>query len=73
MRSDVTVESSEVYLLCPRHLRSLGIELLQRARDNAYRSHKEHKHLSDQQRASLYDELKAKIEREVSERTARSR
>ena len=64
MRRDYNVESSEVYMLCPRHLRGLGVELMQRTRDNAYRSHGEYKHLSDEERAALYDELKAKIERE---------
>ena len=63
MRRDVSVESSEVYMICPRHLRSLGIELLPRTRENAYRSHKEHKHLSHEERAALYDDFKAKIER----------
>ena len=51
-------------MLCPMQLRSLGLELLQRNRGNAYRSHKEHKHLSDEGRAALYDELKAKIQRD---------
>ena len=51
-------------MLCPRHLRGLGVELMQRTRDNAYRSHKEHKHLSDEECAALYDELKNKINRE---------
>ena len=64
MRRNVTVESSEVYMLCPRHLRELDVELMQRTRDNAYRSHRECKHLSDAERALLYDELRAKIERE---------
>jgi hypothetical protein len=64
MRRDYSVESSEVYMLCPRQLRSLGLELLQRNRDNAYRSHPEHKQLSADERAALYDRLKAKIERE---------
>lgn len=64
MRQEYTVESSEVYMLCPRHLRGLGIELIERTRENAYRSHPEYKHLSDEERASLYGELKAKIERE---------
>ena len=64
MRRDYTVESSEVYMLCPRHLRGLGIELVQRTRQNAYRSHPEYKHLNDEERALLYDELKAKIERD---------
>lgn len=64
MRRNYSVESSEVYMLCPRHLHRLGLELMQRTRDNAYRSHKEYKHLSDDERAVLYDELKNKIERE---------
>lgn len=64
MRRDYNVESSEVYMLCPRHLRGLGVELKQRTRDNAYRSHREHKKLTDDERAALYDELKAKIDRE---------
>ena len=64
MQRDHSVESSEVYMLCPRHLRDLGVELMQRTRDNAYRSHREHKHLTDEKRAALYDELKTKIDRE---------
>ncbi len=64
MRRNVTVESSEVYMLSPTYLRELGVELIQRSRDNAYRSHREHKQLSDEERAVLYDELKAKIKRE---------
>jgi len=64
IRYNYTVESSEVYQVCPRHLRQLGVELIQRTRENAYRSHQEHKHLSNEERAALYDELKAKIKRE---------
>ena len=37
---------------------------MQRTRENAYRSHKKYKRLSDDERAALYDELKNKIERE---------
>jgi hypothetical protein len=51
-------------MLSPKHLRELGVELIQRTRDNAYRSHREHKQLSDEERAALYDELKTKIKRE---------
>ena len=51
-------------MICPRHLRDLGVELMPRSRDNAYRSHPEHKNLTDDERALLYDELKAKIDRE---------
>ena len=64
MRRDYTVESSEVYMLNPLHLRELGVELIQRTRENAYGSHGEYKHLSQEERAKVYDELKAKIERE---------
>ncbi len=64
MEPEFSVESSEVYMICPRHLRSLGIELLKRTRENAYRSHKEHKHLGDEERAALYDDFKATIDRE---------
>src|SRR5688572_14109422 len=64
MSRKVSVESSEIYMLCPRHLRALGIELIQRTRGNAYRSHPECRHMSDEQRGFLYDELKQTIERE---------
>jgi len=64
MRRDYSIESSKVYMISPSHLRELGVELLQRTRDNAYRSHKEYKHLSQEERGKLYDELKDKIARE---------
>jgi hypothetical protein len=51
-------------MLNPLHLRELGVELIQRTRDNAYGSHGEYQHRSQEERAKLYDELKAKIEQE---------
>ena len=64
MKREFTVASSEVYMICPRQLRESGLELIQRNRENAYRSDRDRKHLSDQERGRLYDELKEKIERE---------
>jgi hypothetical protein len=51
-------------MINPCHLRQLGVELLQRTRDNAYGSHREYKHLNQEQRARVYDELKANIQAE---------
>src|SRR5262245_36204609 len=63
-KSGGLAESSAVYMIDPRELRASGVELLQRSRDKAYGSHKEHKHLSQEERGRIYDDLKAKIEAE---------
>ena len=64
MRRDYKVISSATYHISPEHLRSLRLELIKRTRDNAYTSHKECKHLTQEQRAEIYDALKAKIQTE---------
>jgi ParB-like chromosome segregation protein Spo0J len=64
MRRDYSVESSEAYLINPQQLRDLGLELIRRDGKNAYKSHREYKHLSPEERAGIYTELKDKIERE---------
>lgn len=61
MKHEQLIESSLVYLIDPVHLRELGVELKARNRDNAFRSHGDRKHLSDEERARIYDELKEKI------------
>ena len=64
MRRDYSVESSEIYMINPQHLRDLGLELIPRTRENAFKSDKNRRRLSDEERAKLYDELKDKIHRE---------
>lgn len=64
MRREFTIESSEVYMIDPKLLRALGLELLQRSSENAYGSHSEHKNKTSEQRAQEYETLKRKIERE---------
>lgn len=64
MKQKYSVESSEIYLISPEHLRDLGVELIRRTRINAFRSDKGRKHLSDAERAAIYDNLKEKIRRE---------
>ena len=48
-------------MISPMLLRELGLELLQRTRDNAYGSHREYKKRAQDERAAAYDELKSKI------------
>lgn len=57
-------ESSEIYMIDPRHLRELRLEKKRRNRANAFASDPARKHLPQEKRAELYDELKAKIELE---------
>jgi hypothetical protein len=64
MRRDYSVESSEVYMINPQHLQDLGLELIPRTRENAFKSDRDRKRLSDEERAAIYDELKDKIDRE---------
>ena len=64
MKREFTVMSSATYHIDPRELRRLNLELMQRNRDNAYTSHREYKHLTSEQRAEKYDELKQKIRTE---------
>ena len=51
-------------MIDPANLRSLGLELMPRSRDNAFRSHREYRDADDATRAKAYDELKAQIQQE---------
>ena len=61
MTGNRQMTSSATYYMDPRHLRQLGVELKQRNRENAYRSHPILKHKTDAERAEAYDKLKASI------------
>lgn len=55
------IKSSATYYIDPRHLRQLGVELKQRNRENAYRSHAILKHKTDAEPGEAYDKLKTSI------------
>ena len=57
-------QSSAVYLVDPQSLRAAGVELIQRNRENAYKSHRELKDKPAAERAARYDALKEKIRAE---------
>ena len=53
--------SSKTYNISPTQLRGLGVEIIERTRDNAYKKHYEYKHMTQEERGQVYDRLKEQI------------
>ena len=53
--------SSKTYNISPTQLRGLGVEIIKRTRDNAYKKHYEYKHMTQEERGQVYDQLKEQI------------
>lgn len=55
-------QSSNIYMMDPLMLRSLGVELMERNSKTAFRSHPTLRNRSDSERAEAWDDLKSSID-----------
>ena len=54
-------ESSAVYMVSTASILEQGCPVMQRTRENAYKSHRQHRRKSQDERGRLWDELKESI------------